>query len=264
MENRCFASFFIDIIMYNELLGQYNNLTEEEKESLFVYKTQFYDLINSVTAILDFKELDTDTIIKIIDKRSLDNVLNFGRIISKPNNMIIKYSYFNDVNFNDYDSIIRKVIKVYDDLSGIINSRKMILSDDVTVYRVVSLSNGSELKDISRGDFVSTSMDLDKALEFISENNINIYKINLKAGTPVIATPYSIVNVYPTENDKLLRTSNYNIMVSKTEAIGQQEVLLSKKCLDYDLIPLKSDVIDGRNIFIYDVDTKLRNYNRTN
>jgi len=256
--------FFIGSVMYKELLEQYNNLTEEERKSLFVYKTQFFDLINSVISISDFRELSVDTIIKLLNDNVLKNTLNFGKIISKPNNVVIKYSYFNDVDFSNYESIISKVFKVYDNLSNVFNHKKMILPTDFTVYRVVCLSRDNELQDMSRGEFVSASIDLDSALEFVSGNNIVVYKINLMKGTPVVATPYSVINVYSTEADKLLRTSNYNIKVSKTESFGQQEVLFSKNLIDYDIKLLKSNNIDGKKISIYEVNTSVKCYNKKN
>ena len=85
-----------------------------------------------------------------------------------------------------------------------------------------------------------------------------MYEIRLKSGTPVLVTPYSIVNNYASEIDKILKTDNYNITVNKTLESFQQEVILFKDTLNFSLVDSKSTDIDGTSITFYKLDSTVK------
>lgn len=245
-------------MVYDDLIQQYNQLNEDEVKSLLIYKTSLYNLINYVSTIDHFLELDDQLIVNFIDKDIFINCEKFGEIINRPENVFLKLSLFKDIDFNNHISLVSMAKKVYIHLQNAMD--KIKLSDDLIVYRVVSLDEGEELSNLSRGDLVSTSIDIDEALKFAHNNcsKIVLYKITLNKDTPVLVTPYSIVNEYENEMDMILKTSNYRLGLYKTVHKGQMEVIFSKNNLDIEIVEIKNKKIDNSLICYYQVNTKMK------
>lgn len=245
-------------LVYSDLLEQYKNLNEEEVKSLLIYKSQLFNLINSVSSIDNFLELSDEFIVKLLDDKIFLECENFGKIINKPENVFLKFSTFRGINFSDPTSLVATAKKVYSDLESAMS--KIKLSNDLTVYRVVSMKDGDKLETIARGDLVSTSIDMDEALKFIDNKskNIFVYEIKLEKGTPVLVTPYSLLNEYKSEADMVLKTDNYNLGLHKTVNQGQKEVLFSKKNLELEIVDSKNREIDGSLVTFYKVNTKVK------
>ena len=243
---------------FNNLLTKYSNLTEEERSAYLVYKSNFFNLINDLGSISDFIDMDEDLLEKLINNKSLEKCRVFGKALNNSNNIFIKYSLFNDVDFSDNISLIKFAKKIYQILDSAF--LKITTDRDLEVYRIVSLDENDELEDLSRSDFISTTLDKEQTLEFINESSKKVlfYRINIEAGTPIIISPYSIVNEYESLYDLLNNTENYSIKIRKNEGNRQKEVLLSKKSLEYSLNLEKTEEIDGQQFYYYEVNTKVK------
>lgn len=244
--------------VYRDLLSQYNNLNEDEARALLIYKSQMFNLINSVSSIDDFNDLSDEFIVKCLDNNIFLECRKFGLNLEKPENMFLKFSTFRNIDFNNPISLVKMAKDVYNNLESAMS--KIKLSSDLTVYRLVSLPDNKALDNIAKGNLVSTSINKDSTFDFInnSSNRIVMYEIRLKSGTPVLVTPYSIVNNYASEIDKLLKTDNYNITVNKTLESFQQEVILFKDTLNFSLVDSKSTDIDGTSITFYKLDSTVK------
>ena len=245
--------------VYKDLLSQYNNLDEDEARALLIYKSQMFNLINNVSSIDDFNDLSDEFIVKCLDNNIFLECRKFGLDLEKPENMFLKFSTFRNIDFNNPISLVKMAKDVYNNLESAMS--KIKLSSDLTVYRLVSLPDNKALDNIAKGNLVSTSINKDSTFDFIDNdsNKIVMYEINLKRGTPVLVTPYSIVNNYASEIDKLLKTDNYNITVNKTLESFQQEVILFKDTLNFSLVDSKCTDIDGTSITFYKLDSIVKN-----
>ncbi len=67
----------------NDLIAQYNNLTEEEKSILLIYKSQLFYFINGIDNINDDNR-----------KSYIVKYNEFKEIVEKPENIFIRLSVF--------------------------------------------------------------------------------------------------------------------------------------------------------------------------
>ena len=116
-------------MIYENLLKQYEALTEEEKSALLIYKSRLGRAINS----LDNNDLE---IKEIYEK--------YKSLVENPKNIFMKFSVFKDISFKSLEEFIESLIKVKEKLNEI--SKKIILTEDITVYRAFSISNEEELR----------------------------------------------------------------------------------------------------------------------
>ena len=130
-------------MIYENLLKQYEELTEEEKNTLLVYKSRLGRAINS----LDNNDLE---IKEIYEK--------YKSLVENPKNIFMKFSVFKDISFKSLEEFIESLIKVKEKLNEI--SKKIILTEDITVYRAFSISNEEELMPLSKANLVSTSLNI--------------------------------------------------------------------------------------------------------
>ena len=77
--------------VYRDLLSQYNNLNEDEARALLIYKSQMFNLINSVSSIDDFNDLSDEFIVKCLDNNIFLECRKFGLNLEKPENMFLKF-----------------------------------------------------------------------------------------------------------------------------------------------------------------------------
>ena len=75
-------------MVYEDLLEQYNNLSEKEKNVLLVYKTKLSNAIN---------DLNNEKLINDLYER-------YTKILENPNNMFIKMSILKDIDFSSLDT----------------------------------------------------------------------------------------------------------------------------------------------------------------
>ena len=242
---------------YEKLLNKYSNFTEEERKAFLVYKTSFFNLINYISSIPEFMDLDSNILIKLIDQKILNSCRGLEKTLQKPSNFFLKYSLFKSVDFSDDISIIEFAKNIYKLIDE--SFSKIVLEEDLEVYRIVSINDN--MKSLSRGDLISTTIDKNQTLNFIDNNSKRVifYKILLQAGTPVVVSPYSVIMQYENACDLLLNNDNYVIKIQETEKNRQKEILLSKKSLDYSINLEKVEKIDNQQFEYYEVVTKVKN-----
>lgn len=190
-------------MIYEDLLKQYEELTEEEKNILLVYKSRLGRAINSLN--------NNDSEIKEIYKR-------YKFLVENPQNIFMKFSVFKDISFKSLEEFIESLLNVKEKLDKI--SSKIILSQDITVYRAFSIRDDEELISISKSNLVSTSLDIDECSKYIIPNKgytHYLYQLNLEKGSLVAICPYRILI---DNNDRLVLTKdNFDFEeVVKTES----------------------------------------------
>lgn len=189
-------------------MEEYENLTSEEKNSLLVYKSRLGRAINSLDN--DYQEVE-------------DIYYKYKELLSKKENMFMSLTVFKDVSFDSIDSFIESLVNTKE----IIKNIDMKLEEDMTVYRAYSIPTAQEEMFLSRGELVSTSLDIDNCDDFlINDNNYNhyLYKINLEKGSLVTVCPYSI----------LLDGLTGRLILSKNNT--QDEVILNKENYDFEVV----------------------------
>lgn len=194
-------------MIYEDLIKQYEELTEEEKNTLLVYKSRLGRAINS----LDNNDLE----IKEIYER-------YKILLENPKNIFMKFSVFKDISFKSLEEFIESLIKVKEKLDKI--SKKIILTEDITVYRAFSISNEEELISLSKTNLVSTSLNINECSKYLISNKgytHYLYQINLEKGSMVTICPYRILI---DNNDRLTLTEDNN----------SKEIILSKDNYDFE------------------------------
>ena len=190
------------------LLEQYENLSLEEKNDLLIYKSRLSYVINN---------LYNDDFIN----EAKDIYDYYKKIFAKPENYFIS-NIFSKVNFNTFETFMDSM-KVLDE--SIENMKyKITLDEDITLYRMASLINEEDILNISVGNLISTSRNIDVVSKFkIPGEYINVlYEIKVPAGTPCLIIPYSLK-----VSDDIMR------MVSTDD---QEEIILFKDELDMDIL----------------------------
>lgn len=226
-------------MIYEDLIKQYNELTEEEKNTLLVYKSRLGRAINS----LDNNDLE----IKEIYER-------YKILLENPKNIFMKFSVFKDISFKSLEEFIESLIKVKEKLNEI--SKKIILSEDITVYRAFSIRNEEELISLSKANLVSTSLNINECSKYLIPNKDYIhylYQINLEKGSIVTICPYRILI---DNNDRLTLTKENN----------SEEIILSKDNYDFEEVTeTTTEFTDNEELNIISVnaisklkDTKLK------
>ena len=248
---------------FNNLASKYSNYTELERNAYLIYKSSFFNLINRLSSIPNFIDIDDNLLVEFVGKESFDVCRKFGNVLGRKNNIFVKYSLFKDVDFSDNLSLIRFAKRVYNNLEN--SFSKIVTEKDIQVYRLISVDDLDHVEDLSQGAFISTSLDKNQTLNFLDNDarKIVFYKINIEAGVPVVVSPYSIVNEYDSLSDMIFSTENYSIKIKNNESNGQQEVLLLKNSLDYNVRLDKVQKIDDQEFYFYEVNAKAKN-NRKN
>ena len=172
-------------MIYEDLIKQYEALTEEEKNTLLVYKSRLGRAINS-----------------------LDN-----------NDLEIKEIY---EKYKSLEEFIESLIKVKEKLNEI--SKKIILTEDITVYRAFSISNEEKLIPLSKANLVSTSLNINECSKYLIPNKgytHYLYQINLEKGSMVTICPY-----------RILIDNNDRLTLTKENA--SEEIIISKANYDFE------------------------------
>lgn len=194
-------------MIYEDLIKQYEALTEEEKNTLLVYKSRLGRAINS----LDNNDLE---IKEIYEK--------YKSLVENPKNIFMKFSVFKDISFKSLEEFIESLIKVKEKLNEI--SKKIILTEDITVYRAFSISNEEKLIPLSKANLVSTSLNINECSKYLIPNKGHIhylYQINLEKGSMVTICPYRILI---DNNDRLTLTKEND----------SEEIIISKDNYDFE------------------------------
>lgn len=220
-------------MIYEDLLKQYEELTEEEKNILLVYKSRLGRAINSLN--------NNDSEIKEIYKR-------YKFLVENPQNIFMKFSVFKDISFKSLEEFIESLLNVKEKLDKI--SSKIILSQDITVYRAFSIRDDEELISISKSNLVSTSLDIDECSKYIIPNKgytHYLYQLNLEKGSLVAICPYRILI---DNNDRLVLTKDND----------SKEIILSKDNFDFEeVVKTESTFNSDEKLNIISINAKVKN-----
>lgn len=157
----------------DNLYEQYEKLTEEEKNSLLIYKTGLGLLLNDLDNEPDYQFY--------YDK--------YTKLLSLPVNMLIKMTVFNTIDFTSLDTFkesIHHIKEILDEATS-----KITTNEDLVVYRAIS--SDKDINGLSKGNLISTSLSFGTTLNYsVAGKNIKLYEIHLPAGSKVAVVPYSI------------------------------------------------------------------------
>lgn len=210
-------------MVYQDLIQQYDCLSQDDKNTLLIYKSRLSRAINSL-------DIDDNEIKDVYDlyKNYLDDTKN----------IFMKMTVFKDISFDNFDSFKESLRDVKEKLEKV--TSKITLPEDITVFRVVSVSKDKELSFISKSEIISTSFSIDECSKFLIPNSNNyLYQINLKQGSSVAICPYSI----------LINQETHQL--SLTQKTDQKEVIISKSNYDFFEI-LSTDTKTDTKIIIVD------------
>lgn len=210
-------------MVYQDLIQQYDCLSQDDKNTLLIYKSRLSRAINSL-------DIDDNEIKDVYDlyKNYLDDTKN----------IFMKMTVFKDISFDNFDSFKESLRDVKEKLEKV--TSKITLPEDITVFRAVSVPKDKELSFISKSEIISTSFSIDECSKFLIPNSNNyLYQINLKQGSSVAICPYSI----------LINQETHQL--SLTQKTDQKEVIISKSNYDFFEI-LSTDTKTDTKIIIVD------------
>lgn len=212
--------------IYNDLLTQYNKLSDEEKNAILIYKSKIFFHINEITSIKDFENETPQNIFNNLEKKDnfLDSFNEYKDIINKTENLFIRKSIFSAVNFDNVYFFIESLKSVISNMVSA--SKKITINSDITVYRGVGIPKENSKKDISKGNIISTTTDIEEAEKFMFYDiNLDntLYVIKIMPGSNVLVAPYSITINY----------DNNRMQIKKSEGISQNEIILLKNNFEF-------------------------------
>ena len=157
----------------DNLYEQYEKLSEEEKNSLLIYKTGLGLLLN---------DLDNDPDYQLYYDK-------YTKLLSLPVNMLIKMTVFNTIDFTSLDTFkesIHHIKEILDEATS-----KITTNEDLVVYRAIS--SDKDINGLSKGNLISTSLSFVTTLNYsVAGENIKLYEISIPAGSKVAVIPYSV------------------------------------------------------------------------
>lgn len=246
--------------IYIKLLDDYQKLTEEEKRSILIYKSALFYHINSISMINDLSEKNSFDILRNIENKNefIKRYEIFKKRIFEHKNILIRQVAFKQIDFDDIYSFIDSIKKIFFIIENA--KGKITLPDNLTVYRGCSYKD--KIYDISKGNLISTTInpEITKKFLFKQEKNI-LYEIKLEKNTPVLVTPYSVVNIYDSEIDYLINRDEKQLKISSDENNSQQELIIFKDLLDFKLDSNK--LFDEDNLELIRLSSNIKNMNNT-
>ena len=256
--------------IYEDLIKQYNSLTDDEKRAVVIYKSKLYKIINLITSIDGFEFFSTKEIIERLPNLNELRIMvsKFKEILNRPENMIVRFSYFNNINFDDFNLLIEYLRNVYFVLE--MAKDKIILNDDLIVYRGIAVNDFNEAKDMAMGNIISTSINIEDTEPYMSfRDKALLYIIKIKKGTPLLVAPNSLYCIYEDREDYLYKNLNGLSATKLTLNNGGddsvKEVILFKDGVEF--VEEKSEIreVNGKFISIHQVDCipKAMEFNRT-
>lgn len=245
--------------VYKDLIRQYNSLSDEERKAIVIYISKLYKIINAITSIDGFEYLSSDEIIeRLPNVEYLKRIaLQYRDVLSRSENMIVRFSYFNNIRFDDFNMLIEYLRDVYFVLERA--KEKIILNDNLVVYRGIAIDDFNDIRDIARGNLISTSIKIEDTEQYMNfRNSAVLYMITIKKGTPLLGTPTSLVCTYKDREDYLYKKLNglpaTTLKLINRGESGVEEVILFKDELEFTNIKTEIREIDGKMISIRHVE----------
>lgn len=217
--------------VYNDLVYQFEKLSDEEKNSLFIYKSKLGIAINGLSE----------------NEEELEQIYNYyQKILSSPANLFMKMTVFKDLPLDSFEKFKDYISKIDSEVQKL--STKLSINDGVTVYRAVSIKENESLKSISKTNIISTSMDINECFKFFIQNKDYkhyLYQINLEKNSPVAICPYAILYNHSTNQ------------VTLTKKTDQKELILNKNEYEFtESLTTNTTLANGMDVNIIVVDAK--------
>jgi len=245
-------------LIYQDLLRQYNDLSEQEKNAILIYKSSFFYHINEITKIIDFENKSSSQIFdEIIDKKLfIEKFEGFKSVILNPKNMVVRYSLFQSVNLNNILDFIDSLKAIYQILKDA--RMKIQLCDDLKVYRGISVKMGSTLENVSSAKLISTSIKIDDANDFIYQNKTDeshLYVLSLKKDTNTLVSPLTIVYDYEDSVSMLTNdTSRAVLKIASRGFEGQTDIILFNDDLEFTEIAVRElELGEDKPLIVHDI-----------
>lgn len=222
-------------MLYENLIDQYNQLTEEEKNALLIYKSRLGRAINALGN-------NEDELIEIYNR--------YKKIIDNPQNIFLKLAVFKDISFNDEISFKESLVQILNLVKQA--THKIFLPENTWVYRVVSVPIDENLTIMAKGDLVSTSLDINECEKFLISGlgmkyKHYIYKIHLEKNSIVGICPYAIL--FDESQDRIILTQKQD----------QKEIILSKNEYLFNEMAKNTKLLDnGENLTVITIDAKMK------
>ena len=151
--------------MYNGLIEQFNSkYEEEEKNLLFLYKSKIGIAINSLNK-------NEDVVNGVYEY--------YKKVLTNPKNMFMNFTVFKDISLDSLESFRESLETINEKIEPLLS--KLEIEEPITVYRMISVKKDDKTYFLSKGNIISTSIDIDECLNFcINDNDYNhyLYQIN--------------------------------------------------------------------------------------
>lgn len=248
--------------IYNDLLARYNNLSEDEKKAILIYKSSLYYHINEISKIEDFENKDAVCLYDEINDKTnfLNKYEEFKNVINCPQNMMFKLSAFNNIDFSNVYNFIESMKSIY---SALFEARSKIrLNSDLIVYRGISIKDNQLINGVANSKLISTSIKVEDANDFIYQEGCNqnhLFVISLKKDTNVLVSPLTIVCDYKDALSMLKRDKmNATLKIANRGSFGQQELILFNDDLIFNELSMDEvDVGEKNKLIVHKIDTEL-------
>lgn len=223
--------------MENNIKEQYELLSSDIRKALLIYKSRL-GLAMNYLSYLNSSYLDYLKNSCCKNKMMQFVYTSYKSLLSDPKNSFIKYSVFSNVDFSSMENFIKSL----NDVNQIIFSQpneRIFLSEPCHVYRAFS-SQSNEEQEISLGNFVSTTKNVDEAEDYFIDKPLYthyLYDIYLEKDTPVLLCPYGVCL---TDKDELYLSRQ----------VGEDVVIFLKNEIDITLINEKTIKEDDGNYYI--------------
>lgn len=235
--------------VYNDLLRQYEQLSLEEKNAILIYKSKLYNLLNAMSSIPGFLDIDEEELLNQLDKDSLIALFDdYKKVVFSSQNITTRYTIFTKVDFTNILTCMKSLKQVYRLIQQA--KGKIVTKDKITVYRGICLETEDTPTQLARGDILSTGIKLEDAFKFLLHHpNNHLYVIEIEAGTNVLVTPYALVVTYPLGEDHLqniFQQKPPNIL--KVKRLGsrvEEEIILFQSDLEFEETLYKVKYLEG-------------------
>ena len=217
-------------MVYEDLIRQFEDLSDEEKNILLVYKSKLGVAINS---------LDNN------DEKVLEIYNNYKKILDNPKNMFMKMTVFKDISFDNEISFRESLTDVKDKLLKISTTLK--INNDLTVYRLISVPKNVDISGNSLLGGVIGSF-----ITYVTKKDREVVKTIIKNGKST--TPAEFDEFLETYNNILYNEKEEQLTLTKTR--DQKEIILNKDnfsfdCYDESLLSLDDLDVNVRLIDSY-------------
>lgn len=224
-------------MIYEDLKKQFQQLTEEEQNAFLIYKSKLGLAMNALHSNPKLVE-------EIYEE--------YNELLKNPKNLFMKISVFHSISFASLDEFRKSLERILSIMKEA--SKKIILKENITVYRAISIPKGEDFKELSKEDFISTSLDFNECGKFFALNSNEdyvhyLYQMNIESGGLVGICPYTILK----EKDNCLKI---------TQRVDQKEIILDRENFVFEE-QMRTDIpLEDKTIHMLIVDVKVKEEER--